>query len=98
MSSRRGGSGRTVAGLSSSTGWTVTAGAVTYGRWRRTLMADGGGLPSSPSRAPPPPAPPPPPPAPARRLWRGGLPTPVPAFRAGGAEPPIIAYGRGPRV
>ena len=34
----------------------------------------------------------------ARRLMPGGVSSPVRAFKAVGAEPPIIAYGRGPRV
>ena len=34
----------------------------------------------------------------ARRYMPGGVSSPVRAFAAVGAEPPIIAYGRGPRV
>jgi glutamate-1-semialdehyde 2,1-aminomutase len=34
----------------------------------------------------------------ARRLMPGGVSSPVRAFKAVGAEPPIIAYGRGSRV
>src|SRR3972149_3830488 len=34
----------------------------------------------------------------ARRLMPGGVSSPVRAFKAVGAEPPIIAYGRGPRA
>jgi glutamate-1-semialdehyde 2,1-aminomutase len=34
----------------------------------------------------------------ARRLMPGGVSSPVRAFKAVGAEPPIIAYGRGPRI
>jgi glutamate-1-semialdehyde 2,1-aminomutase len=53
------------------------------------LMADGGEAPSSRSRALR---------DLARRLMPGGVSSPVRAFKAVGAEPPIIAYGRGPRV
>ncbi|MDO8612465.1 MAG: glutamate-1-semialdehyde 2,1-aminomutase [Dehalococcoidia bacterium] len=52
-------------------------------------MADGGDPPSSRSRALR---------DLARRLMPGGVSSPVRAFKAVGAEPPIIAYGRGPRV
>ncbi|MDP2675790.1 MAG: glutamate-1-semialdehyde 2,1-aminomutase [Dehalococcoidia bacterium] len=34
----------------------------------------------------------------ARRLMPGGVSSPVRAFKAVGGDPPIIAYGRGPRV
>ena len=34
----------------------------------------------------------------ARRLMPGGVSSPVRAFKAVGADPPIIAYGHGPRV
>ena len=52
-------------------------------------MADGGDAPSSRSRdlrdLP-------------RRLMPGGVSSPVRAFKAVGGDPPVIAYGRGPRV